>query len=233
MDLEGTVAIVTGGSGGLGGRIAHALSNVGAHLAIAYNGHPEDARTAALEARDRGVKAETVHGDVTDQHQVEALVSEVVDKFGHVDILVNNAAYNKWIPFADLEALTHEEWDKIIATNLTGPMLLTKAVAGPMRRQGNGRIGQYRVHRRTRPYWLVHSLRSFESRPHPPHPVHGRGARPRGSGQLRRSGTPRRHQDLGQTRPCAQKEGQRELGPEKVDAQRRRSRPGRRVLPHG
>ncbi len=140
MDLEGTVAIVTGGSGGLGGRIAHALSNVGAHLAIAYNGHPEDARTAVLEARDRGVKAETVHGDVTDQHQVKALVSEVMDKFGRVDILVNNAAYNKWIPFADLEALTHEEWDKIIATNLTGPMLLTKAVAGPMRRQGNGRI---------------------------------------------------------------------------------------------
>ena len=64
----------------------------------------------------------------------------MLDNFGRVDILVNDAAYNIWIPFDDLDALTLEEWSKIISINLTGPMLCIKAVAGPMKRQGVGRI---------------------------------------------------------------------------------------------
>jgi 3-oxoacyl-[acyl-carrier protein] reductase len=64
----------------------------------------------------------------------------VVDTFGRVDILVNDAAYNKWIPFPDLEAMTLEEWQKILAINLTGPMLCIKAVASVMRKSGGGRI---------------------------------------------------------------------------------------------
>jgi 3-oxoacyl-[acyl-carrier protein] reductase len=57
-----------------------------------------------------------------------------------VDILVNDAAYNKWIPFRDLDAMTYEEWTKILDVNLTGPMLCIKAVAPMMRHQGGGRI---------------------------------------------------------------------------------------------
>ena len=68
------------------------------------------------------------------------LASRVLESFGQIDILVNDAAYNKWIPFDDLEALTYEEWHKILDVNLTGPMLCTKAVAPAMRRQGAGRI---------------------------------------------------------------------------------------------
>ena len=81
-----------------------------------------------------------VQCDVTSQNQVELLISQVLDRFGQVDILINDAAYNKWIPFNDLDALTYEEWNKIIDINLTGPMLCIKAVAGPMKRQGVGRI---------------------------------------------------------------------------------------------
>ena len=62
------------------------------------------------------------------------------ERFGRLDILVNDAAYNKSIPFTDLDGLTMEVWDKIIAVNLTGPMRLIKAVAPVMKAQGSGRI---------------------------------------------------------------------------------------------
>jgi 3-oxoacyl-[acyl-carrier protein] reductase len=64
----------------------------------------------------------------------------VIRRFGRLDILVNDAAYNKSIPFPDLDNLTMEVWDKIMAVNLTGPMRLTKAVAPVMKAQGRGRI---------------------------------------------------------------------------------------------
>jgi 3-oxoacyl-[acyl-carrier protein] reductase len=78
--------------------------------------------------------------DITDAAAVESLVGAVTKHFGRLDILVNDAAYNKAIPFPDLDNLTIDEWDKIIAVNLTGPMRLTKAVAPIMKTQGQGRI---------------------------------------------------------------------------------------------
>jgi 3-oxoacyl-[acyl-carrier protein] reductase len=71
---------------------------------------------------------------------VDQLLSDVTARFGRLDILVNDAAYNKAIPFTDLDNLTEEVWDKIIAVNLTGPMRLTKAVAPIMKAQGRGRV---------------------------------------------------------------------------------------------
>src|SRR4029078_11016637 len=64
----------------------------------------------------------------------------VLKTFGRIDILINDAAYNKWIPFNDLDAMTYEEWQKILSVNLTGPMLCIKAVAPLMKRSGAGRI---------------------------------------------------------------------------------------------
>src|SRR5687767_2905500 len=78
--------------------------------------------------------------DVTDDAAVARVVGEVTGRFGRIDILVNDAAYNKAIPFPDLDSLTMEGWDKIIAVNLTGRMRLTKAVAPVMQAQGRGRI---------------------------------------------------------------------------------------------
>ena len=68
------------------------------------------------------------------------MTGEVTGRVGRLDILINDAAYNKSIPFADLDNLTMEVWDKIMAVNLTGPMRLTKAVAPVMKAQGHGRI---------------------------------------------------------------------------------------------
>jgi 3-oxoacyl-[acyl-carrier protein] reductase len=78
--------------------------------------------------------------DITDGAAVERVIADVTRRFGRLDILVNDAAYNKAIPFADLDNLTMEVWDKIVAVNLTGPMRLTKAVAPVMKAQGHGRI---------------------------------------------------------------------------------------------
>ena len=78
--------------------------------------------------------------DITDGVAVDKLVAEVTARFGRLDILINDAAYNKSIPFPDLDNLTLEVWDKIIAVNLTGPMRMIKAVAPVMKAQGRGRI---------------------------------------------------------------------------------------------
>ncbi|MGD9803913.1 MAG: SDR family NAD(P)-dependent oxidoreductase [Hyphomicrobiaceae bacterium] len=141
MDLKGAVAIVTGGNGGLGQRICHALAKEGVHLAVMYAQSREQAEGVAREmASSYQINAAAFQCDLTDQGQVEKLVADVGKHFGQIDILVNDAAYNKSIPFQDLDSLTIEVWEKIMAVNLTGPLRLIKAVAPVMKRQGRGRI---------------------------------------------------------------------------------------------
>jgi 3-oxoacyl-[acyl-carrier protein] reductase len=140
MELKGTVAVVTGGNGGLGQRICHALAKAGCDVAVVYARSRESAEALAAELRSGGVRAQAMQCELTDPAQVQQLAVRVLEAFGRIDILVNDAAYNKWIPFGDLDALAFEEWQKILAVNLTGPMLMMKAVAPAMRRQGGGRI---------------------------------------------------------------------------------------------
>jgi 3-oxoacyl-[acyl-carrier protein] reductase len=140
MELHGKVAIVTGGNGGLGQRICHALAAAGCDVAVVYARSREGAEAVAAELRGGGVRAQAMQCELTDPAQVQELPARVVDAFGRLDILVNDAAYNKAIAFADLDGLTLDEWQKILAVNLTGPMLAIKAVAPAMRRQGSGRI---------------------------------------------------------------------------------------------
>jgi 3-oxoacyl-[acyl-carrier protein] reductase len=141
MDLKGTVALVTGGNGGLGQRICHALAREGAHIAVMYAQSRDQAETVAGELAARyQVNAAAFACDITDEAAIQALVAAVVQRFGRLDILVNDAAYNYSVPYAELDKLTAEVWDKIMAVNLTGPMHLTKAVAPVMQAQGRGRI---------------------------------------------------------------------------------------------
>ena len=140
MDLNGAVAIVTGGNGGLGRRICRALAEAGSHVAVVYARSRDQAEGVARDVSSAGVEAEAMRCDVTDPQQVQELASRALERFGRIDILVNDAAYNKWIPFNDLDNLTYDEWNRILSTNLTGPMLCIKAVAPAMKRQGAGRI---------------------------------------------------------------------------------------------
>ena len=140
MDLNGKVALVTGGSGGLGQRICHALADDGASVAVIYNESRELATEFAGTLEGKGVEAQAFQCDVADHTSVESMAQAVLDRFGRIDVLINDAAYNKWIPFDDLDALTYEEWDKILTINLNGPMHTIKAVAPAMKNQGGGRI---------------------------------------------------------------------------------------------
>src|SRR4051812_25746093 len=107
MDLNGTVALVTGGNGGLGQRICHALAREGVHIAVMYAQSGEEADGVAGELTSRHqINAATFACDITDGAAVERVVGEVTDRFGRLDILVNDAAYNKAIPFTDLDSLT-------------------------------------------------------------------------------------------------------------------------------
>jgi 3-oxoacyl-[acyl-carrier protein] reductase len=141
MDLKGAVALITGGNGGLGQRICHALAKEGTHIAVMYAKSRDQAEGVAQDLTSRyQINAAAFACDVTDGGAVERLIVDVTRHFGSIDILVNDAAYNTSIPFPDLENLTLEVWDKIMAINLTGPMRLTKAVAPVMKAQGRGRI---------------------------------------------------------------------------------------------
>src|SRR6202030_3158155 len=140
MDLKNSVAIVTGGNGGLGQRICHALAAAGANIAVVYAQSAAEAEGVAGELAVHDVAAAAFACDVTQPAQVGRLVDQVTKRFGRLDILINDAAYNKSIPFDDLDALTIEEWSKIIDVNLTGPFHCIKAVAPVMKKQGRGRI---------------------------------------------------------------------------------------------
>jgi 3-oxoacyl-[acyl-carrier protein] reductase len=141
MDLKGVVALVTGGNGGLGQRICHALAKEGVHIAVMYAQSRDQAEGVARELTSSyQINAAAVACDITDGAAVAELMGDVTKRFGRLDILVNDAAYNKSIPFTDLDNLTLEVWDKIMAVNLTGPLRLIKAVAPVMKAQGRGRI---------------------------------------------------------------------------------------------
>ena len=141
MELRGAVALVTGGNGGLGSRICQALAREGVSLAVMYAASREaaEALAAEIEARHQ-VQAVAMQCDIAEAAAVQALVVQVTARFGRLDILVNDAAYNIAIPFPQLDDLTDEVWDKVMAVNLTGPMRLTRAVAPIMRAQGQGRV---------------------------------------------------------------------------------------------
>src|SRR5215831_17304794 len=141
MDLKGVVALVTGSNGGLGQRICHALAQEGADVAVMYARSRDQAESVASELKSRHqINAQAFACDITDGAAVDRLVSEVTKAFGRLDVLINDAAYNISIPFGDLDNLTLEVWNRIIAINLTGPMRLTKAVAPIMKSQGRGRV---------------------------------------------------------------------------------------------
>jgi 3-oxoacyl-[acyl-carrier protein] reductase len=100
----------------------------------------EDAEGVAGELRAMDVEAEVFLADVTVPEEITALYDRVLARFGRIDVLVNNAAFNQSVPFTDLEGLTPELWEQILTANTTGPFLCCRAIAPIMKRQGNGRI---------------------------------------------------------------------------------------------
>src|ERR1043165_7873202 len=133
QDFNGRVAIVTGASRGLGLAAAQRLHELGASVAV----NVRDAARAEQAAKTVGERAIAVPGDVTGKGIPEQIVERTLDRFGRVDILVNNAALAKSTRF---EQLSVDEWRAALETNMTAPFLLIKAVLPTMKKQKYGRI---------------------------------------------------------------------------------------------
>ena len=131
MKLEGRVAIVTGAGQGIGRAIADKLRDEGAGVIVA----DKNSETAAKTAAEIGGTAHVT--DVSDPDQVSALVAAVVDQFGRIDILVNDAAI---VPFVPWEELDFAEWRRVMSVNIDGVFLMCKAVYPHMKAAGYGRI---------------------------------------------------------------------------------------------
>lgn len=139
MDLRGRVALVTGASGTLGAAIAHELAHAGASLALTYESSEERAHEVAATLREIGVEVWVGRLDLATADMPAAVVAALQDRFGRLDVVVNNAAWNIGIPFEDLESLTPEIWDRVHSTDLRGPYMLVRAAAAELRRT-RGRV---------------------------------------------------------------------------------------------
>jgi citronellol/citronellal dehydrogenase len=139
-ELEGKVAIVTGGSRGIGKAIAVGLSRVGAKVVVCGRGTgsgPLTIETTAAEINDAGGEAMCVTCDVTNEADVANLVAQIVERWGTVDVLVNNAGLKWGRSFDDT---SYERWVAMFLTNVHGVFLCSQAVLPHMRRQGSGSI---------------------------------------------------------------------------------------------
>ena len=138
MKLKNKVVLITGSSRGIGKAIALRLAMEGANIAVNYLKNRDKAEKVAAEARKYGVEARTYRADVSNYQQVEEMVRKIVEDFNTIHILVNNAGI---IPqHYSIFDIPLEEWEKILAVNLTGVFNCTKAVVPVMIKNREGKI---------------------------------------------------------------------------------------------
>ena len=137
VDLAGRTALVTGSAKGVGREVLLSLADAGASVAVHYHSSDEAAREVASEAAERGTDATVVRGDVTDEDEVDALVSAVEDDLGTVDVLMNNVGAFAPQHWAEVDV---ETWHRVVDTNLTATFLCSRRVLSGMREQRWGRI---------------------------------------------------------------------------------------------
>ena len=136
FDLTGRVAIITGGSIGLGRQMAEGLAEMGANLVLCAR-KKERCQQAAEELQKLGVRALAMACDVKNPASVQELVDTAMAEFGRLDILINNAGISWGAP---VEEMKLEDWNKVIETNLTGTFLCSQAAGKVMIKQGRGKI---------------------------------------------------------------------------------------------
>lgn len=136
-EFEGTVAIVTGSSSGIGEATAHRLSELGAAVVVNSSSSVE-AGTAVSDA----LPGESIYvqADISDKQQCQALIDATIERFGKLDILVNNAGWTTVVPHEDLDALTDEIFDKTMQVNVYGTWWLTKAAMPHLRESEDGNV---------------------------------------------------------------------------------------------
>ena len=136
-DLSGKIALITGGSRGIGRAVAIRLAQAGAKIVFSYRGNHDAAQEVLGDLKGGGAHAMAVAGDVAVSADVDRLVMAALEAFGRIDILVNNAGITR---DTLLMRMSEEDWDAVLDINLKGTFLVTKAVMRGMIRQRSGRI---------------------------------------------------------------------------------------------
>ena len=138
MRLKDRVAIVTGGAGGIGTGICRAFAEEGANVAVVDQKNIDSGRTLAASIEEtHGHEALAIRADVSKISEVQAMVSEVAERWGRIDILVNNAGIST---VSKIEYMSEAEWDHVIAVNLKSHFLCSQAVIPFLKRQEHGKI---------------------------------------------------------------------------------------------
>ena len=135
--LDGKVALVTGSGRNIGRATVLKLAGEGAHVIVNARSNQAEADNVARQARDRGVKALAILADVARKEQVDAMVARALSEFGHIDILINNAAIRPHKPFIEL---TVQDWENVRGVVLDGALYCTQAAIGSMVKNRYGRI---------------------------------------------------------------------------------------------
>jgi 3-oxoacyl-[acyl-carrier protein] reductase len=137
MDLTGKVALITGGSKGIGRAIAVAYAKAGIGVVLTYLSDQAGAQDVVGEIVAAGGRATAIQADARDAASVARMVSQVIEEFGQIDILVNNAGVTMAKPWREV---SNDDWNSVMTTNLTSAFLVTQAVAPAMQERGWGRI---------------------------------------------------------------------------------------------
>ncbi len=138
MKLQGKVALVTGAGTGMGRAIAELFAAEGARVAVNYRVSAEQAAEVVEGIRSAGGEAEAVQASVVDEDQVRGMVAQVEQRWGRLDVLVNNAGWSQVTPHDNLDALTDEIWDRTLDTNLRGAFYCVRQCVPLMRKGGGG-----------------------------------------------------------------------------------------------
>ena len=130
MELKGAAAIVTGGGTGIGRAVCLDLARAGVKgVAVNFSRSEKEAAETVAELRRLGVDGVAIKADVAREPEVKALVAAAAERFGRLDVLVNNAGTTRFIPVQDLDAVTDEVWQAILGVNLMGPWYASRAAA--------------------------------------------------------------------------------------------------------
>ena len=136
MDLKGGTVLVTGGGTGIGRAVALACGRQGANVAVNYHRSRQEAERTVRDLQALEVQAFAVQADVSRDREVRAMVAEVMDRFGSLEVLVNNAGTTDFVPLENLESLTEQMWDSAFAVNAKGTFFCARAAAPIMRTNG-------------------------------------------------------------------------------------------------
>ena len=133
-------AIVTGSSRGVGRATALALARQGYAIAVNYSSSKDEAENVVRQIESYGGLAIAVQANVSDNRACKELVSQSLEAFGRLDVLVNNAGVTSFIPHNALEQVHDEDWDRILGVNLIGPFQMVRAAMPALTASGNGAI---------------------------------------------------------------------------------------------